>query len=196
MQRTDRKALQHMEDLQIITPVTELTEWVSSITYPCKPDGTLCICLDPKDLNKAIITEHYKAPIFKEISHKLAGATIFSKLDAKDGLWSVHLDTASSHLTTFNTHKGTYRFLCMPFGLKMSQDVFQMRMDQIINRLPGVITIHDDICIYEKHKNNTKNISYNSSKQHLRMDWYSTVENVKSASHKSPSMEQSSQHKV
>ena len=144
------KALQHMEDPQIITPATEPTEWVSSITYPCKPDGTLCICLDPKDLNKVIIREHYKAPTLEEISHKLAGATIFSKLDAKDGFWSVHLDTASSYLTTFNTHKGRYRFLCMPFGLKMSQDMFQMRMDQITNRLPGVIAIHDDTCIYGK----------------------------------------------
>ena len=32
----------------------------------------------------------------------------------------------------------------------MSQDVFQMRMDQITDRLPGVIAIHDDICIYGK----------------------------------------------
>ena len=79
------KALQKMEDLQIITPVTEPTEWVSSITYPRKPDGTICICLDPKDLNRAIIREHYKAPTLEEISHKLSGATIFSKLDAKDG---------------------------------------------------------------------------------------------------------------
>ena len=68
-----------MEDLQIITAVTEPTEWVSSITNPCKPDGTLFICLNPKDLNKAIIREHYKAPTLEEISHKLAGATIFSK---------------------------------------------------------------------------------------------------------------------
>ena len=49
------KALQHMEDLQIITSVSAATEWVSSVTYPCKPDATLCICLDPKDLNKPII---------------------------------------------------------------------------------------------------------------------------------------------
>ena len=110
------KALQHMEDLQIITPITEPTEWVSSITYPCKPDGTLHICLAPKDLNKAIIRECYKAPTLKDISHKLAGATIFFKLGAKDGFWSVHLDTSSSYLKTFNTHKGRYRFLCMPFS--------------------------------------------------------------------------------
>ena len=38
----------------------------------------------------------------------------------------------------------------MPFGLKMSQDVFQMQMDQITNRLPGIIAIHDDICVYSK----------------------------------------------
>ena len=51
-------ALQEMVDLGIITPVTEPTEWVSSLTYPHKPDGSLCICLDPPDLNKAIIREH------------------------------------------------------------------------------------------------------------------------------------------
>ena len=67
----------------------------------------------------------------------------FPSYDAKDGFWSVHLDDASSHLTTFNTHKGRYRFLRMPFGLKMAQDVFQMRMDQITERLPGIIAIHD-----------------------------------------------------
>ena len=60
------KALQQMEDLKIFTPVTMPTEWVSSITYPRKPDGTLCICLDPRDLNKAIIREHYTAPTLEE----------------------------------------------------------------------------------------------------------------------------------
>ena len=71
------KALQHMEDWKIIMPVIIPTEWVSLITYPQKPDGTLCICLDPRDLNKAIIRENYKAPTLKETSHKLAGATVF-----------------------------------------------------------------------------------------------------------------------
>ena len=141
------KALQQMEDLKIIMPVTMPTEWVSSITYPQKTDGTLCISLGSRGLNKTIIREHYKAPILEDISHKLAGATVLSQLD---GFWSIHLDTASSHLTTFNTHQYRYRFLRMPFSLKMGQDVFQMRMDQITERLPGVIAIHDDICVFGK----------------------------------------------
>ena len=75
---------------------------------------------------------------------------MFSKLDAKDEYWSIHLDTPSSYLTTFNTHKAHYQYLYMPFGLKMSQDVFQMCMDQITNRLPGIIAIHDGICLFWK----------------------------------------------
>ena len=144
------KLLQDMVDQEIIAPVTEPMEWVSSLTYTGKPDGSLHICLDPRDLNKAIIQEPYKAPTLNEITHKLSGAKVFSKLDAKDGSWSIHLNKQSSYLTAFNMHKGCYQFLCMPFGLKMSQDVFQMWMDQITNRLPGVIAIHDDICVFGK----------------------------------------------
>ena len=58
----------------IITKQTEPTSWVSSLTYPKKANGKLRICLDPKDLNKAIICENHKAPTLKEIAHVLTGA--------------------------------------------------------------------------------------------------------------------------
>ena len=86
-----------MVDKGILTPVTEPTEWISSLTYSRKPDGTFCPCLDPHDLNKAIIREHYKAPTSDEISHRLSGATVFSKVDTKDGFWRIYLDTPSSY---------------------------------------------------------------------------------------------------
>ena len=47
--------LKEMVKKRVIMAVSQPTEWVSSLTYPCQPDGTLCICLDPKDLNKAIV---------------------------------------------------------------------------------------------------------------------------------------------
>ena len=89
--------LDEMVKKGVIVPVSQPTEWVSSLTYPCKPDGTLCICLNPKDLNKARVWEQFRAPTFDEISHHLSGATCFSKLDAKDGFWSIHLDEKSSY---------------------------------------------------------------------------------------------------
>ena len=85
-----------------------------------------------------------------EITHRLSGAKVFSKLDEKDGSLSIHLNTPSAYLTTFNTCKGCYWLLHMPFRLKMSQDVFPVLMDQITNRIPGIIAIHDDICIYTR----------------------------------------------
>ena len=139
-----------MVDKGIMTSVTEPTEWVASLTYPRRSYGTICPCLDHCDLNKAIIREHYKAPTLDEISHRLCGTTVFSKLDAKDRTWSIHLDTPSSYLNTFHTHKGCYWYLHMPFGLKMSQNVFQMHMDQITDRLPGIIAMHGDMCIFVK----------------------------------------------
>ena len=100
---------------------------------------------------RTLIRPLYKSitrPPLDEISHCLSGATCFSKQDAKDGFWSIHLDEDSSYLTTFNTYHGRYRFLYMPFGVKMSPDISQMQMDQATHCLPGIITIHDDICIF------------------------------------------------
>ena len=85
---------------------TEPTPWVSSLTYPKKANGKLRICLDPKDLNKAIIHENHKAPTLEEIAHVLTGAIKFSKVDGNKAFFGMHLTEAASLLTTFNTHLG------------------------------------------------------------------------------------------
>ena len=40
---------------EIITEQVEPTPWVSSVTFPRKPNGDVRVCLDPSNLNKAII---------------------------------------------------------------------------------------------------------------------------------------------
>ncbi|PIK59784.1 hypothetical protein BSL78_03239 [Apostichopus japonicus] len=134
----------------VIEPITEPTDWVSSIVYCRKPNGKWRVCLDPKDLNKAIKRTHYHTPTSEEITHKLAQSTVFSKLDAKHGYWAVSLDEDSSRLTTFNSPFGRYYFKRLPFGLCLSQDIFQMKMNQILELCPGTIGISDDICVFGK----------------------------------------------
>ena len=80
------------------------------------------------DLNKAIIRENHKPQTVEEIAHQLAGAVVFTKADALKAFLQVHLTEESSKLLVINTHKGRYRFKRMPFGAKMSQDVFQMKI--------------------------------------------------------------------
>ena len=52
----------------------------------------------------------------------------------------------------FNTHWERCCFKYMPFGLKISQDDFQMKMDQIVEWCPCILHIHDDVCIYGHSK--------------------------------------------
>ena len=98
----------------------------------------------------------------EEIAHELAGATVYTKADALKAFLQIHLTHEASLLTTFNSHRGWLRFLRMPFGAKMSQDVFQLWMDAILEQCPGVIGIHDDMVIFgvdqEDHDANLINL--------------------------------------
>ena len=132
------KELDYLIEEEIITEQVEPTPWVSSVTFPMKPNGEVRVCLDPSNLNKAIIREHHKPMTVEEIAHELARATVYTKADALKAFLQIHLTHEASLLTTFNSHRGWLRFLRMPFGAKMSQDVFQLQMDAILEQCPGV----------------------------------------------------------
>ena len=157
-----KEAIDYMVKQDILEPQIEPTPWVSSVTYPVKPTGEVRPCLDARDLNKAIIRENQKPQTVEEIAHQLAGAVVFTKADALKAFLQVHLTKESSKLLVINTHKGRYRFKRMPFGTKMSQDVFQMKMDLIMECCPRVISIHHDIVVYgvseEDHDANLVNL--------------------------------------
>ena len=85
--------LQRMQDMGVIKPVSEPTDWVNSMTIVRKPDGAVRICLDPRDLNEAIRREHFPMRTFEDISARMPKAQFFllSKFDATSGY------TGSSH---------------------------------------------------------------------------------------------------
>ena len=142
------KELDYLIEEEIITEQVEPTPWVSSVTHLRKPNGEVRVCLDPSNLNKAIIREHHKPMTVEEIAHELAGATVYTKANALKAFLQIHLMHEASLLLMFNSHRGRLRFLRMPFGAKMSQDVFQLQMDAILEQCPGVIGIHDDMVIF------------------------------------------------
>ena len=117
------------------------------------------MCLDPKKLNTAIKRTYHEIPTVDEISHKMSGSVLYSKLDTKNGYWSIKLDEESSKLCTFQSPAGKYRFLRLPFGLSVSQDIFQSRMDMILAKVgDDVIGIAEDVVVYgrdiEEHDRN------------------------------------------
>ncbi|XP_064641934.1 uncharacterized protein K02A2.6-like [Lineus longissimus] len=144
--------LSKMQEQNIIKSVDEPTDWVNPIACVEKPDGSLRICLDPKELNQAIRREHYELPTADDISAKLAGAKYFSVLDASSSFWHIKLDHASSRLTTFNTCFGRFRFLRLPFGISSASEVFQKILAQILEGLEGCCNSVDDILVYADTK--------------------------------------------
>ena len=113
------------------------------------PDGSikLRICLDPANLNKAVICEPYCSKTPEHIAHLLANAKVITVTDCSKGFWHEELDEDSSYLTTFNTEFGCFRFTRMPFGVNVVGDVFQQKLDEIFGKLTQVMCIADDIMV-------------------------------------------------
>ncbi|CAC5383949.1 unnamed protein product [Mytilus coruscus] len=141
--------LKEMEDKEVIRKVDEPTDWVNSLVVVEKPKtGKLRICLDPRNLNKAIKEKHFALPTIEDITTRLTGAKYLSKLDCNNGYWQLRMDKESQLLTTFNSPFGRYCFLRMPFGIRSAQEVFQKRVSQLFENLKGVETDIDDILVW------------------------------------------------
>ena len=100
------KELDYLIEEEIIMEQVEPMPWVSSVTFPRKPNGEVRVGLDPSNLNKAIIREHHKPMMVEEIAHELAGATVYTKADALKAFLQIHLTHEAFLLTMFNSHRG------------------------------------------------------------------------------------------
>lgn len=155
-----KEELDRLENKGVIRKVTEPTLWTSNIVCVEKPNGKLRLCLNPLELNKALKRPRYIMPNLEEVLHELNGATVFSKFDLQNGYWHISLDKESSLLTTFQTNFGRYCFLRLPFGLNVASEIFQLKMKQSFEALPGLINVADDVVIFGKdikeHDENVK----------------------------------------
>ena len=83
---------------QIFALVTKPTPRINSMVVVPKKNGTLRICLNPKDLNRYIQRENYQLPTIEDIVTRLDKV-----LDVRSRFWHVQLDAPFSLLTTFHT---------------------------------------------------------------------------------------------
>ena len=61
--------------------------------------------------------------------------------------------TRNSHLlTTFITPFGRYCFNVLPFGITSAPELFQRRISSVLQGLPGVVCMMDDVLIFGKNQ--------------------------------------------
>ena len=110
-----------------------------------KSNRSLRLCLDPKGLNKAIERNQWYSRMIDDILPELSKSKYKTLKDVTSGYWHIVLDLESSLLTMFNTPWVKFRWLRLPFGLKIASDVLQERLDRVLRLLQGIWTIADDI---------------------------------------------------
>ena len=163
-----------MEQLGVIERVHEATEWVNSMVTVTKPNGKLRICIDPRDLNRAIKREYYPMRTIEEVVSRMPNAKIFSVLDASSGFWQVKLDHESAKLCTFNTPFRRYMFKRLPFRLSSAQDVFQDIMSEMFEDIEGVEVVVDDVLIWgeteEEHDARLEQVLKHAQHRNLRLN--------------------------
>ena len=142
-----KKELLRMEDNNIIQKVSGPSDWCSPMVPVVKKNGKVRICVDYKKLNCSVKREHLMLPNLDDIAPNLAGAKYFSALDASGGYYQIPLDEESSMLTTFITPIGRYRFNRIPMGISCAPEIFQKKMEELLEGIDGCDVIMDDIIV-------------------------------------------------
>ena len=129
----------------IISPV-QFSKWAAPIVPVVKQSGEVRICRDYKmTVNRACSADSYPLPRVDELLANLAGGQYFSKLDLSQAYLQLPLDEES--YVTVNTHKGLYRYNCLPFGVSSAPSIFQRTMENLLQGIGGVSVYIDDILI-------------------------------------------------
>ena len=130
--------IQQMEKLGVIKKIDEPTEWCHPIVIVPKPNGSIRLCIDLTKLNQGIQRELYQLESVDETIAKIGNECIvMSKLDANSGYWQIPLDENSQRYTAFITPFGRYCCTRGPFGMNSMQEIFNKKMDIIIEGLQG-----------------------------------------------------------
>ena len=141
-----------MQQLGVISPVQEPTEWCSGMVVVSKTNGQVRICIDLTRLNESVQRELHLIPAVEQKLAQIAGAKFFSKLDCNSGFWQIPLSKDSALLTTFITPFGRYYFNRLPFGIMLAPEHFQRRTSTLLGDLEGHVGLIDNTLIYVKTK--------------------------------------------
>ncbi|XP_043211322.1 uncharacterized protein K02A2.6-like [Amphibalanus amphitrite] len=147
-----RDHLLKLQQAGVIEPV-DASPWISPIVVSRRRNGKLRLCVDLREVNKAVEASGHPLPDMQDMLEQLQGATIFSSLDMKSAYHQLDLHPDSRSLTTFITHQGLMRYRRCPYGLKSLPQAFQKVMEAILRGLEGVQVYLDDVIIYAATSN-------------------------------------------
>src|SRR5260221_552454 len=147
--------------------------WGSPVLFVKKKDGSLCLCVDFRTLNRVMEKDCYPLPLIPDLLNAPAPARIYSKINLKHAYHLVCIVEGDKSKTAFHTQYRSYEWQVMPFGLTNAPAVFQWFINKVLGNLLDVCAVGylDDILIYsdsieqhweyEKYSGDSKKQGYN-----------------------------------
>ncbi|UYV67597.1 hypothetical protein LAZ67_5001331 [Cordylochernes scorpioides] len=140
--------IEKMLENEIIEPSN--SPYAAPVTLARKRDGSKRFCVDFRKLNELMTVDNYPIPLIETVLDQLSNSKYFSTIDITSAFWQIPIHPESRPLLSFVTHLGQYHFNRLPFGLKLSPQIFERQLNQLILKHKLTFANHyfDDFIIH------------------------------------------------
>ena len=108
------------------------------------------MCIDYRALNKQTVKDRCPLPRIDDLIDRLGKAKHFASLDLASGYHQIGMKDAAIDQTAFQTQRGQFEFLVMPFGVTNAPTTFQRLMNIIFkDEVDAFFSLElDDILVF------------------------------------------------
>nr|GEW17759.1 hypothetical protein [Tanacetum cinerariifolium] len=104
-------AERHLEDVPVICNFPDVSSpWGAPVLFVKKKDGSFCMCIDYRELNKLTIKNRYPLPRIDDLFDQLQRSSVYSKIGLRSGYHQLRVREKDIPITAFRTRYRHYEF--------------------------------------------------------------------------------------